>query len=177
VNVWTASTIPGKGLEFPERAAMSNNNFHAPIILLVEDDANLRERLATALRAHGCRVQAAADSVEAVHVSAMQAFDYAVIEPKSSDDLIRRLRGSSPKLRILVFTGYRRSASEAMRDLGVCFLQKPADADDVLCALGLGCSEAEAATPREPLVGLARDRLPFAWHSRQSSCSRSRSAE
>jgi ActR/RegA family two-component response regulator len=142
---------------------MSNNNSHEPIILLVEDDPNLRERLATALRAHGCRVQATADSAEAVDVNAMHAFDYAVIEPKSSDDLIRRLRGSSPKLHILVFTGYRRTASEAMRDAGVCFLQKPADADDVLCALGLGCTAEDAATSREALMGLVRDRLPFDW--------------
>lgn len=125
---------------------MSKSGSREPTILLVEDDSNLRERLASALRVHGCCVHATADLTEAVRATDIYAFDYAVVEPKSSEALLRRLRQSSPELSILVFTGYRKAASQVMRDLGVHFLQKPADADDVLCALGVDFDTADASS-------------------------------
>jgi ActR/RegA family two-component response regulator len=116
-------------------------------LLLLEPDTRLRKRLATSLAAHGCEVRAAAAVDEAVRLSRAHVFDYAVIDPGSeagpARDLIRELKAANPALRTLLFSPYRTSVA-ALQNLhtdGVSYLQKPADTDEVLEALGLARSD------------------------------------
>ena len=112
----------------------------APTMLVVDDDARLREQLARALRGRGFEVGEAADFDTALAVARTLEPEYAVVDLRmpgpSGLELIRALRELDPETRIVVLTGYGSIATtiDAMRLGAVFYLQKPADADDVLAA-------------------------------------------
>jgi two-component system, response regulator RegA len=130
----------------------------APTMLVVDDDARLREQLARALRGRGFEVGEAGDFDEALRVARTLEPEYAVVDLRmpgpSGLALIRALRELDPETRIVVLTGYGSIATtiDAMRLGAVFYLQKPADADDVLVAF----SRADAP----PLASLASDVEP-----------------
>jgi two-component system response regulator RegA len=130
----------------------------APTMLVVDDDARLREQLARALRGRGFEVGVAGDHDEALRVARTLEPEYAVVDLRmpgpSGLELIRALRELDPETRIVVLTGYGSIATtiDAMRLGAVFYLQKPADADDVLAAF----SRADAP----PLAALASELEP-----------------
>jgi two-component system response regulator RegA len=109
-------------------------------LLLVEDHVLLRERLARALRARGYDVRTAANGLEAVALAREEAPELAVVDLKmpgmSGLECIRELMTIDGSVRVLVLTGYGSIATavEAMRLGAVNYIQKPADADDVIAA-------------------------------------------
>jgi two-component system response regulator RegA len=113
-------------------------------LLLVEDDQILRERLARALRERGLEVTAAADAPEALAAARPDPPELAVVDLKlpsgSGLDLVRELRALDPTTKIVVLTGYGSIATavEAMKLGATHYLAKPADADEILAALGRG---------------------------------------
>jgi two-component system response regulator RegA len=113
------------------------------LLLLVEPDKRLRERLASALRTHGCEVRVAGAIDEADLLTESHVFDYAVIEPGlmqgAALELIRKLKSANSRLRTLFFSPFRTSAAmlQSLQNEGVSCLRKPADTDEVLSALGL----------------------------------------
>jgi two-component system, response regulator RegA len=110
------------------------------VILVVDDDERLRNRLARALTARGLSVCTASHYEEALAVAREQLPELAVIDLRmpgpSGLELIRGLKELDPETRIVVLTGYGSIATaiDAMRLGAVFYLQKPADADDVLAA-------------------------------------------
>jgi two-component system response regulator RegA len=110
-------------------------------ILVVDDDAVFRERLARALAARGYAVAAAPDGRRALEIARERAIDRAVIDLRmpgaSGLELLVELLKLDPAIRIVVLTGYGsiHSAVEAMRLGARGYLAKPADADDVLRAM------------------------------------------
>jgi two-component system response regulator RegA len=110
-------------------------------ILLVDDDAPFRTRLARALTARGCAVTQATDAAEAQQVAQTAPPTAAVVDLKlvgaSGLEIIRDLRARLPGLRIVMLTGYGSIATalEAVRCGAQDYLTKPADADQVLAAL------------------------------------------
>ena len=127
----------------------------APLILVVDDDERLRERLGRALEARGYAVRMAGDYDQALAVARESLPEMAVVDLRmpgpSGLELIRALKDLDPETRIVVLTGYGSIATtiDAMRLGAVYYLQKPADADDVLGAF------ARAEAP--PTGGLAQD--------------------
>jgi two-component system response regulator RegA len=113
---------------------------NAQLILVVDDDDRLRERLARAFTARGYAVRTAADYDEALVVARESLPELAVVDLRmpgpSGLELIRALKELDPETRIVVLTGYGSIATtiDAMRLGAVYYLQKPADADDVLAA-------------------------------------------
>ena len=111
-----------------------------PSLLLVEDHALLRERLARAFRARGYDVRTAANGLEAVTLARAEPPDLAVVDLKmpgmSGLECVRELAAIDPSTRILVLTGYGSIATavEAIRLGAVNYVQKPADADDLIAA-------------------------------------------
>jgi two-component system, OmpR family, response regulator PhoP len=77
-------------------------------ILLVEDEAPLRETLAARLRREGFAVDAASDGEEGLYLGREVPFDIAVIDlglPKLSGiDLVRGLREEQKSFPILILT-------------------------------------------------------------------------
>jgi len=118
----------------------SSEDDSAQLILVVDDDERLRERLARALTARGYAVRTAGDYDEALAVARNTLPELAVVDLRmpgpSGLELIRALKELDPETRIVVLTGYGSIATtiDAMRLGAVFYLQKPADADDVLAA-------------------------------------------
>ena len=111
-----------------------------PLMLLVDDDERLRERLALALTKRGYAVRTAGNYDEALEVANETSPEYAVVDLRmpgpSGLELLRALKELDPETRIVVLTGYGSIATtiDAMRLGAVYYLQKPADADEILAA-------------------------------------------
>lgn len=110
-------------------------------ILVVDDDATFRERLATSLRRRGHLVMASATRDESLAVLATFSPEGAVIDLRldgeSGLNVARDLRERDPKVRILILTGYGSIATavDAMRLGAVDYLAKPADTHQIEMAL------------------------------------------
>jgi two-component system response regulator RegA len=121
-------------------------------LLIVDDDAVLRERLARAFRERGLEVTTAGSHAEALTHAQKESPELAVVDLRmagpSGLELIRDLRTLDAATRIVVLTGYGSIATtvEAMRLGAVHYLQKPADADEILAAFG----HRESGAPADP---------------------------
>jgi len=113
-----------------------------PRLLLVDDDEVFRERLAKALRKRDIDVDTSDGPQSALLLAKHTAFAMAVVDLRmptgSGLDVVKGLAASQPNTRILVLTGYGSipTAVEATRLGATAYLAKPADADDILRALG-----------------------------------------
>jgi two-component system response regulator RegA len=122
-----------------------------PSLLLVDDDAIYRERLAKAIAARGYEVRTAAEAEAAVALAEAESPEFAVLDLRmpgeSGLDLLRRLRAIDPTTRILMLTGYGSIATalEAVRLGAVNYLTKPADVDEILAAFSPQGLEMEGA--------------------------------
>jgi len=116
----------------------------APSLLVVDDDGTLRERLARAFRSRGYDVRTAANYEEALAHARNDSPELAVVDLRmpgpSGLELIRDLKALDAETRVVVLTGYGSIATtiDAMRLGAVYYLQKPADADDILAAFARG---------------------------------------
>jgi two-component system response regulator RegA len=130
--------IGAKRIEAPEAAA------ERPSILIVDDDATLRDRLARAFIKRGFEVRTAGTYQEALAVAREESPEMAVIDLRmpgpSGLELIRDLKKIDDETRVVVLTGYGSIATtiEAMKLGAIYYLPKPADADDILAAFARG---------------------------------------
>jgi two-component system response regulator RegA len=112
----------------------------APTLLVVDDDAPFRDRLARALGERGFQVSTAGDADQALALSD-EAPEFAVVDlrmpGRSGLELLRALKAKDPATKVLMLTGYGSipTAIEATREGAVGYLTKPADADEVVKAL------------------------------------------
>ncbi len=133
----------------------------APTLLLVDDDEVLRARLATALRARGYDVRTAGGVDEATALARQESPELAVVDlrmpGRSGLELLRELLRQDPATRVLVLTGYGSIATavEATRLGAVGYLQKPADADQIVAAFGAGQGAVAGAPIETPSLARA----------------------
>jgi two-component system response regulator RegA len=127
-----------------------------PSLLVVDDDAPLRERLARALAQRGFAVTTA-DSVRAgVEAARGQPPAYAVVDLRLGDgnglDVVAALRAARADVRVVMLTGYGNIATAvaAVKAGAIDYLSKPADADDVEKAL-LARGGARPVPPDNPM--------------------------
>jgi two-component system response regulator FlrC len=103
-------------------------------VLIVEDDADLREALAETLEAEGMRVCAARDGAEALQLADAETFGLVIsdmqMQPMGGAELLQRLRQQHPELPVVLMTAYGTipQAVEAMRAGASDFLVKPFEA-------------------------------------------------
>ena len=121
-------------------------------ILVVDDDAPLRERLARAFAERGFEVFEAVDHAAAIEHARARAIDRAVVDLKmpgpSGLVVVHDLLALQPTMQIVIVTGYGSIATtvEAIRLGARNYLTKPAHADQILAAF-----EADPdAPPAEP---------------------------
>jgi two-component system response regulator RegA len=120
-------------------------------MLIVDDDATLRERLALALRARGFDTRTAANYDEALALAEAESPELAVLDLRmpgnSGLELLRELKRIDPETKIVVLTAYGSIATtiDAMKLGAVYYLQKPADVDDILAAFQHGEADAHPA--------------------------------
>jgi DNA-binding NtrC family response regulator len=110
-------------------------------ILLVDDEAKIREALAGALREEGHEVVATGSPREAQRLLAQRFFDVLVVDNLMPEitglELIRELAASTPpgeRPQMLMMTAHAtiESAIEAMKLGALDYLQKPFDIDELL---------------------------------------------
>lgn len=136
----------------------------SPLLLIVEDDTLLRERLARAFATRGYDVHQAADIAEAEAAAQVEAPELVVLDlrmPQGNGlDLIPRLLAIEPATKIVVLTGYGSVATavEAVRMGAVHYLTKPADADEILAAFS---RDARARADSAPLQPMSLDRVEW----------------
>ena len=111
-----------------------------PALLLVDDDAVLRERLARAFRERGYEVRTAAGYDDALALAREESPEHAVVDlrmpGRSGLELVAALKELDASTRILVLTGYGSisTAVDAIRLGAINYVPKPADADDLIAA-------------------------------------------
>jgi two-component system response regulator RegA len=125
-----------------------------PSILIVDDDAVLRGRLAAAFRERGFEAHAAGDYDEAIAIANAESPEFALVDlrlpGRSGLEIVRALRAIDSETKIVVLTGYGSiaTAMDAVRLGATNYISKPADVDDILVAFSR--SDAEPAVPADP---------------------------
>ena len=129
-------------------------------LLLLDDDNALRTRLGRALESRGFEVTTAASVAEAREALRTTLPAFAVLDMRLEDGnglkVVEAIRERREDARIVMLTGYGAIATAvaAVKAGAVDYLQKPADADDVVKAL-LATGEA----PEPPDNPMSADRV------------------
>ena len=110
-------------------------------LLIVDDDAPLRNRLARAMEKRDFQVETAQSVAAAIEAARLSPPAYAVVNLRLEDgnglDVVEVLHEIRPDARVVMLTGYGNIATAvaAVKRGAVDYLAKPADADDVEAAL------------------------------------------
>lgn len=143
---------------------MSNPAFQGQSILVVDDDDLLRQQLARAFERRGLEVRTAANVAEARQLILEDSPELAVVDLKMPDGsgmkLLELLHQVDPTTKSVMLTGYGSIATaiDAVRLGATYFLQKPADADEILNVFLRGealSSEASEVAPKAPTLARA----------------------
>jgi two-component system response regulator RegA len=125
-------------------------------LLVMDDDAPLRNRMARALESRGFQVRTAAGVSEAQALVRDSAPAYAVLDLRLEDgsglQVVEELHARRPDARVVMLTGYGNIATAvaAVKAGAVDYLSKPADADDVTKAL-LANGDRKPEPPDNPM--------------------------
>ena len=110
-------------------------------LLIVDDDAPFRQRLAQAMERRGYAVTTAETVAGGIEAAGNLRPAFAVVDLRLGDgnglEVVPALRAARPDARIIVLTGYGNIASPvaAVKQGADDFLSKPADADAIETAL------------------------------------------
>ncbi len=124
-------------------------------LMLMDDDAPFRGRLARALESRGFEVIQAESIQQALEIIARAAPAYGVMDMRLDDGnglkAVQALHDARPDARAIVLTGYGNIATavQAVKSGAIDYLSKPADADDVVRALL--AIEDKAPPPENPM--------------------------
>lgn len=130
-------------------------------MMIVDDDAPLRGRLARAFSDRGYEVIEAADHAEAIAVAAKRKLARAVVDMRMPGPggltVVQDLLELQKDVQIVVVTGYGSIATavEAMRLGAHDYLTKPANADQILAAFDAD-PEAPPSEPEYDVPSLAK---------------------
>ncbi len=110
-------------------------------LLIVDDDATFRNRLARAMEKRGFAVTSAGSVTEGIDAARQQPPAYAILDLGLNDgsglEIVTVIRQVRPISRIVMLTGYANLATAvaAMKAIAVDYLAKPMDADAIEAAL------------------------------------------
>lgn len=125
-------------------------------LMVLDDDAPLRNRLARALQTRGFEVTAVAGVQEALDVARAAPPAFAVLDLRLEDgsglSVVEELHKRRPDAKVVMLTGYGNIATAvaAVKAGALDYLSKPADADDIMKAL-LADPDHKPAPPENPM--------------------------
>jgi two-component system response regulator RegA len=125
-------------------------------LMVLDDDAPLRNRLARALQSRGFEVTAVAGVQEALDVARAAPPAFAVLDLRLEDgsglSVVEELHKRRPDAKVVMLTGYGNIATAvaAVKAGALDYLSKPADADDIMKAL-LADPDHKPAPPENPM--------------------------
>lgn len=132
-----------------------------PNVLLVDDEAIVRDSMSEWLRGSHYNVDCAASGKEALDIIQHKKFDVAVVDLKMPGmdgiELMRRVKKNSPWLRVIIITAYSSAENfkEAMKSGANDYLSKPFTPEKLEEAIEgkpLKAEAAEIISPPEPEV-------------------------
>jgi DNA-binding NtrC family response regulator len=127
-----------------------------PGILVVDDDAGIRENIADLLSTEDYRVFSAADANEAMHVLETEPIDLLVTDfqmpGRNGVELIEAARKANHSVPAILMTAYLYVYEQIAEDRrrGITLLRKPFDADEILQSVATGLN---GGTPRHGTRG------------------------
>src|SRR5450432_3156481 len=138
----------------PHRAfSESASSTVAGTVLIIDDEAEIRESLQTLLEMEGYQVETAASAQQGLICIGEHAFDLVLLDLALPDrnglDLLSELRDHDPQLPVIMITAYGtvENAVRAIQSGAVNFIQKPWDNEkllaDVRAAVGRHRAEEE----------------------------------
>ena len=125
-------------------------------LLILDDDAAFRTRLARALEQRGFDVNAVATVAEASDLAAKTPPAYAVLDLRLEDgsglSVVEALSRHRPDCRVVILTGYGAIATAvaAVKAGAIDYLAKPADPEDIVKAL-LAAPDDRPEPPENPM--------------------------
>ena len=125
-------------------------------LLIVDDDAPLRDRLARAMDKKGFKVIQAESVKEGMNLAQNSTPAFAVVDLRLCDgsglEVVKEIRKIKKDSKIIMLTGYGNipTAVAAIKAGAIDYIPKPADADDVERAL-LALPESKAIPPENPM--------------------------
>ena len=131
-------------------------------LLILDDDAPLRNRLARAMESRGFEVITAETVSEGISLAQQTPPAYAVLDMRLADgsglDVVAALREAREDARIILLTSYGNIATAvvAVKAGAVDYLPKPADADTIAAAL---LNAADGGLPPPPENPMPADRV------------------
>jgi two-component system response regulator RegA len=131
-------------------------------LLILDDDAPFRSRLARAMEKRGFDVVSASGLSEGIELTRRVAPAFAVLDLRLADgnglEVVPVLRSVRPDARVVVLTGYGNIATAvaAVKAGAVDYLAKPADADQVEAAL---LAREDRILPPPPENPMSADRV------------------
>ena len=131
-------------------------------LLILDDDAPLRNRLARAMESRGFEVITAETVTEGISLAQQTPPAYAVLDMRLADgsglDVVAALRDAREDARIILLTSYGNIATAvaAVKAGAVDYLPKPADADTIAAAL---LNAADGGLPPPPENPMPADRV------------------
>ena len=125
-------------------------------LMLLDDDAPFRNRLARSLTSRGFAVEAVGSVAEALEAARAHPPAFAVLDLRLEDgsglSVVEALRHSRPDCKVVILTGYGNIATAvaAVKAGALDYLSKPADVEDVIKAL-LAPPDDRPAPPENPM--------------------------
>jgi len=125
-------------------------------LLIVDDDAPLRDRLARAMEKKGFKVSQAESVKQGINQAKNSPPAFAVVDLRLGDgnglEVVKEIHGIKSESRVVMLTGYGNipTAVAAVKAGALDYIPKPADADDVENAL-LALPESKANPPKDPM--------------------------
>jgi len=131
-------------------------DFADKTLLIVDDDAPLRDRLARAMEKKGFQVAQAESVKQGINQIKNSPPAFAVIDLRLNDgsglEVVKEIRNLKKNSRVIMLTGYGNipTAVAAIKAGAIDYIPKPTDADDVENAL-LALPESKAIPPKDPM--------------------------
>ncbi|HEY3807271.1 MAG TPA: response regulator [Kofleriaceae bacterium] len=151
----------------------------SPVLLVVDDDDRLRERLAVALAERGYRVLTAANHAAAIAQAKEHVVERAVVDLRMPGPhglvVVQDLLAVRPAIEIVVLTGYGSIATavEAMRLGARNYITKPANADQIVAAFAIESTPSgELAFEVPSLAKLEREHIEHVLQECNNNVSR-----
>lgn len=133
------------------------NHYELPTLMLVDDDRDFLNVLATAMQKRGFTVTTADSAERAYALAQIEAPEFAVVDLKMPGNsglvLVRQLSALQAGTNIVVLTGYASIATavEAIKLGATHYLAKPVDADEIVAAFSKQTGNADVELAANPL--------------------------
>ena len=131
-------------------------DFKEKNLLIVDDDAPLRDRLARAMEKKGFEVTQAESVKSAIMQVKISIPAFAVVDLRLQDgsglEVVKEIQKLKKESRIIMLTGYGNipTTVEAIKAGAIDYISKPTDADDIAKAL-LAHPNSKAVPPANPM--------------------------